>query len=78
MRKHILYMSTQDTPRRTTNSASDYLALGEFFRYFIRVFKKDPMAKGNFNLKAMHTINKISIVMFVLGVLSVIIKFALR
>ena len=71
-------MSTQDPTPRQSNTIGDYFALGEFFRYFIRVFKKDPKAKSNFNLRAMHTINKISIVMFMLGILFIIVKFSLR
>ena len=71
-------MSTQEPAPRQTNSLADYFALGDFFRYFIRVFKKDTGASGNFNLRAMHTINKISIVMFLLGIIFVVVKFSLR
>jgi hypothetical protein len=40
--------------------------VGEVFTYFIRVFQKPKAgAPANFNLRAMHTINKISIVMFI-------------
>ena len=35
--------------------------LGYFFR------KKDPSRPSNFNIKAMHTINKISILMFLVA-----------
>jgi hypothetical protein len=39
--------------------------LGQAFGYFLRVFgKKDPNAPTNFNLRMMHGINKISILMF--------------
>lgn len=34
----------------------------EVATYFFR--KKDPKRKSNFNLRAMHTINKISMLMF--------------
>ena len=37
----------------------------EVATYFFR--KKDPNRKSNFNLRAMHTINKISILMFLAG-----------
>lgn len=50
--------------------------LQEVLTYFFR--KKDPSAPGNFNLRAMHTINKISILMFIIGVIMVIIKLSLR
>ena len=36
--------------------------------------KKDPDASGNFNLRMMHGINKISIVMFLLGMIVLIFK----
>ncbi|MFT2007558.1 DUF6728 family protein [Pontibacter sp. 13R65] len=44
----------------------------EVATYFFR--KKDANRKSNFNLRAMHTINKISIVMFLLGLVYFIIK----
>ena len=54
-----------------------YFGFKEVFTYFFR--KKDPNRKSNFSLKAMHTINKISIVMFLLGVIFFIFKiFVLR
>jgi len=41
-----------------------------FFLYFIRVFKKDPATKSsNFNLRMMHGINRISIIMFTFALL---------
>lgn len=50
--------------------------LQEVASYFFR--KKDPSAPQNFNIRAMHTINKISILMFLIGVIMVIIKLSLR
>jgi len=44
----------------------------EVLTYFFR--KKDPNRKTNFNLRTMHTINKISILMFLAGVVYFIIK----
>jgi hypothetical protein len=62
-----------ETPvKRTKNTFGDMFALGEVFGYFFR--KKDPNRKTNFNLKAMHFINKLSIAMFLLGVLYLILK----
>jgi hypothetical protein len=43
----------------------------EVATYFFR--KKDPKRKTNFNLRAMHTINKVSILMFLAGALYFII-----
>ncbi len=46
--------------------------LTEVATYFFR--KKDPNRKTNFNLRTMHTINKISILMFLAGLVYFIIK----
>jgi len=50
----------------------DYFRLGEVFGYFFR--KKDPSRPSNFNLKMMHGINKLSILMFLIGIVFLIIK----
>lgn len=52
-----------------------YFQLGDVFYYFVRIFKKpDPNAPTSFNLRMMHGINKISIVMFLCGVIYFVIK----
>jgi hypothetical protein len=61
---------------RPKNTLKDYFALGEVFGYFFR--KHDPNRKTNFNLRTMHTINKISMAMFVVGIIFLIIKLSLR
>jgi len=58
------------------NSISDYFALGEVVRYFFR--KNNPDNKPSFNLKVMHGINKISILMFLVAVIVLIIRFFTR
>jgi len=53
--------------------------VGEIFTYFIRVFQKPKEgAPMNFNIRTMHTINKISIVMFLFCVLVMIYRAILR
>lgn len=54
----------------------DYFAVSEVFGYFFR--KSDPSRPKNFNIKAMHTINKISMLMFLVGLVLFIIKLATR
>jgi hypothetical protein len=54
----------------------DYFALSEVFGYFFR--KPDPNRPKNFNIKAMHTINKISMLMFLIGVILFIFKVVVR
>lgn len=50
----------------------DYFNVGEVFGYFFR--KKDPNRPSNFSLRAMHGVNKLSILMFLAGILYMIIK----
>lgn len=45
--------------------------LSDVATYFFR--KKDPSRKTNFNLRAMHTINKVSILMFLAAMIYFII-----
>ncbi|WP_395618012.1 DUF6728 family protein [Aquirufa sp.] len=53
--------------------------VGEVFTYFIRVFQKPkPGAPANFNIRAMHTINKISILMFLVCLIVMIYRAFLR
>jgi hypothetical protein len=53
-------------------SFRDFISLGEVGGYFFR--KKDPSRPTNINIKMMHGVNKISIVMFLLGVIYLIAK----
>ncbi len=50
----------------------EYFNLGPVLGYFFR--RKDPNNRPNFNLRMMHGINKISIIVFILGILFVILK----
>ncbi len=54
------------------NTLKKQFDLTEIFTYFFR--KKDPNRKENFNLKVMHGINKISIIVFLLAFLVWIVK----
>ena len=53
-------------------SVREFLTLGEVGGYFFR--KKDPSRPSNINIRMMHGINKISIVVFLIGVLYLILK----
>ena len=52
-----------------------YFQLGDVFYYFVRVFKKpnanDP---SSFNLRMMHGINRISIIMFLFCLIVMIVR----
>ncbi|MBP8156186.1 MAG: hypothetical protein KAX81_04100 [Leadbetterella sp.] len=54
----------------------EMLKVGPVFSYFGRVFKKDKDGKypASTNLKMMHGINKISIVLFLIAVIVMIIR----
>jgi hypothetical protein len=61
---------------RDHNTAKEYFAIGEVLRYFFR--KKDPNHKPNFSLRMMHGVNKISIIMFLIGIIFFIVKLYTR
>lgn len=57
----------------------NFFRLGEMFSYFIRVFRKpDPEKPNNFNIRVMHGINRISIIMFLLALIVIITRFVIR
>ena len=58
--------------KKNKKKISYYFDFSEVLTYFFR--KKDPSRKVNFSLKMMHGVNKISIIIFLLGVIFIIIK----
>ena len=52
--------------------ANEYFQLNEVLTYFFR--KKDPNRKPNFSLKAMHWVNKISIIMFLIAIIILVVR----
>lgn len=57
------------------SKAKEFFKLGEVGNYFLNVFRKqDPNKQTNINLKMMHGINKVSILVFLFAVLFWIIK----
>lgn len=61
---------TQETKKK--GGWKEFFSLGEVGGYFFR--KKDPSRPSNINIRMMHGINKISIVVFLLGVLYFVLK----
>ena len=52
-----------------------YFQLGDVFYYFVRVFKKpNPNHPSSFNLRMMHGINRISIIMFLFCLIVMIVR----
>ena len=58
--------------KREKNTLKDYFSFGEVLGYYFR--KKDPNRKSNFNLKMMHGINKISLLMFLVAVVVLVLR----
>ncbi len=54
------------------HSIKEFLNFGPVFGYFFR--KHDPARPSNFNLKMMHGINKISILMFLAALCFLLVK----
>jgi hypothetical protein len=50
----------------------EFFSLGEVGGYFFR--RKDPNRPSNVNIKLMHGINKISIIVFLLGIIFLVLK----
>lgn len=60
------------------NSLKEYMRVGEVFYYFVRVFKKrDPSRPSNINVRMMHGINRISIIIFFAALIFLIIRHLL-
>jgi hypothetical protein len=61
------------------SNIKDYFQLGDVFKYFIRVFRKpsatDPTST---NLRLMHGINRISIVLFLICLGVMIFRYLTR
>ena len=62
--------NTTDAPKKLT--VKQFFGLGEVGGYFFR--KKDPNRPVNIDLKMMHGVNKISIAVFLAGVIYLIVK----
>lgn len=57
----------------------NYFQVGEVLQYFVRVFKKpQPGQPNSVNLRMMHGINRISIVMFVIALVVMIVRAIIR
>lgn len=67
-------MSMED--QKKEEEKVNYFDFSEVLTYFFR--KKDPSRPKSFNLKAMHTINKISILMFLGAVIVMIVRAVSR
>jgi hypothetical protein len=55
-----------------SGGVKQFFSLGEVGGYFFR--KKDPKRFSDVNVRMMHGINKISIIVFLLGIIFIIVK----
>jgi hypothetical protein len=62
------------------NKIKEFFSIGPVFSYFFRIFQKDKGGKypHSFNLKMMHGINKISILMFLFCLIIMVTRCATR
>lgn len=69
-------MAEQEKQEEEKMKLKEYFGFGEVLGYFFR--KKDPDRPSSFNLKVMHGINKISIIMFLIALTVMIIRAITR
>ena len=65
-----------DKVEKKEKESVNYFDFSEVLTYFFR--KKDPSRPKNFNIRAMHTINKISILMFLFALTVMIVRAITR
>jgi hypothetical protein len=65
-------MQTPDKGPEEKKGVKQFFQLGEVGGYFFR--KKDPTRFSDVNIKMMHGINKISIIVFLLGIIYVVLR----
>lgn len=64
-----------DNVRKKGSRFKNFFKLGEVGNYFFR--RKDASRPANFNIRVMHGINRLAIVMFLLGIIYLVIKHLL-
>lgn len=65
-------MDANQEQKPNKSGLREFISLGEVGNYFFR--KKDPSRPSNLNIRMMHGINKISIVVFLLAVIYLLAK----
>lgn len=66
-------MEENSTGKKEKNRLKEFFQMNEVIGYFFR--KKDPSRPKNFNIRAMHTINKIAILLFLICVLVILKRY---
>jgi hypothetical protein len=65
-------MKNEVNPQNKKWSWKDFFSMGEVGKYFFR--SKDQDRPTNINIKIMHGINRIAILVFLLGIIFLILK----
>ncbi|MEK6783196.1 MAG: DUF6728 family protein [Bacteroidota bacterium] len=63
-------MEPQEQKRKS--GLKEFFKMGEVGEYFFR--KKDPSRPSNINIKMMHGVNKLSILIFLMAIIYLIVK----
>ena len=66
-------MNNEPEKNKSKLSLRDFFSMGDVGRYFFR--GKDAAKPANINVRIMHGINKLAIVIFLAGVIYIIFKF---
>jgi hypothetical protein len=73
-------MTEEKNVREKTSSSGnrirEFFKVNEVFGYFFR--RKDPARPSNINIRMMHGINKISIIIFLAGVIYLVFKLVIK
>ena len=72
----ISTMENETNNQNKKGGLRQFFSLGEVGGYFFR--QKDPNRPTNINIRMMHGVNKISIAIFLLGVLYIVWKLVIR
>jgi hypothetical protein len=65
-------MKDESNPSKEKWNWKDFFSMGEVGKYFFR--SKDQERPSNINIKIMHGINRIAILVFLLGIIFLILK----
>jgi hypothetical protein len=66
-------MSQEEDKSKSKLSLREFFSMGEVGRYFFR--KKDVNHPPNVNVRIMHGINRLAIVIFLAGVIYIVLKY---
>ncbi len=69
-------MAEQEEDKNEKKEVGYYFDFKEVLGYFFR--KKDPNRPSNINLKMMHGVNKISMLIFLICVIVIITRYIIR